>query len=163
MRPHGTAEQLEYRRRQAVMQVQQGRSPQQVAQCLGVHPSSVSRWVDAFGHKGPAGLASQPTPGRPCKLTGPQRRGLVQRLLAGAPAQGYPTDLWTCPRIADLIQRRYGVHYHVDHVPRLLESLDFSPQRPEKQAVERDPVEIARWIQQDWPRIKKTLPAGERT
>jgi transposase len=54
-----------------------------------------------------------------------------------------------------LIERCYGVRYHVDHIPRLLGSLGFSCQKPERRAVERDEAAIQRWMQQDWPRIKK--------
>jgi transposase len=52
---------------------------------------------------------------------------LVACLLKGATALGFGTDLWTCPRIARLIQERYGVHYHVDAIPRLMAGLGFSP------------------------------------
>ncbi|MET9532174.1 winged helix-turn-helix domain-containing protein [Streptomyces sp. NPDC006649] len=33
--------------------------------------------------------------------------------------------------------------------------LGWSLQRPERRAVERDELEIARWIAHEWPRIKK--------
>jgi transposase len=85
---------------------------------------------------------------------------LARRLLAGPQANGYPTDLWTCPRIAELIRQQYGVRYHVDSIGRLLRRLDFSPQRPIKQAAERDEAVIRHWIEMDWPRIKKTPPVG---
>jgi putative transposase len=53
---------------------------------------------------------------------------------------GYRTNLWTTARIAELIR-----------------SLNWSPQKPERRALERDEQAIARWQQKDWPRIKKTL------
>ena len=76
-------------------------------------------------------------------------------LLEGAREPGYPTDLWTCPRVADLIRKRFGVDYHVDHIGRLLRSLGFSTQKPQRRAVERNEEEIQRWVAEDWPRIKK--------
>ena len=69
--------------------------------------------------------------------------------------RAYHTDLWTCPRVADLIRARFGVSYHPDHIGRLLRSLGFSPQKPQRRAVERDEEEIRRWEAEDWPRIKK--------
>ncbi|MFQ6199798.1 winged helix-turn-helix domain-containing protein [Streptomyces sp. NPDC000405] len=33
--------------------------------------------------------------------------------------------------------------------------LGWSLQRPRRQALERDDAEIARWVAQEWPRIKK--------
>jgi transposase len=80
---------------------------------------------------------------------------LAARLLKGAKANGFSTDLWTCSRIAELIERRYGVRYHVDHIPRLMASLGWSCQKPEVRAVERDEQAIQTWVSKDWPRIKK--------
>jgi transposase len=88
-------------------------------------------------------------------LTTVQRRGLVQRLLKGAVSQGFSTDLWTCPRIKQLIRREYGVTYHVDYIPCVMKSLGFTVQKPERQAQERDNEAVARWIERDWRRIKK--------
>jgi hypothetical protein len=76
-------------------------------------------------------------------------------LLQGAQAAGYPTDLWTCPRVADVIRSRFGVQYHADHVGRLLHSLGWSPQKPQRRAVERDEEQVQTWIKQEWPRVKK--------
>lgn len=94
-------------------------------------------------------------PGRPSKLTARQKQQLRKRLLKGAKANGFSTDLWTCPRIAKMIEERYGVHYHVDHIVRLMGSLGFSAQKPEKQAAERDEERIACWVAKDWAHIKK--------
>ncbi|MEW6715156.1 MAG: winged helix-turn-helix domain-containing protein [Nitrospirota bacterium] len=33
---------------------------------------------------------------------------------------GFNTDLWTCPRVAKLIEKLFGVHYHAHHVSKLL-------------------------------------------
>jgi transposase len=83
-------------------------------------------------------------------------------LLKGALAAGFDTDLWTCPRVAELIKRRFGVEYHVDHIGRLLHGLGWTPQKPAARAVERDEGEIRRWIKEDWPRVKKTPAAATR-
>jgi transposase len=66
-----------------------------------------------------------------------------------------PQDLWTCPRVALVIQEHFGVIYHTAHVWRLLRSLGWSCQKPEQRARERDEAEIARWRHEEWPRIKK--------
>ena len=155
MRPYGSAEELERRRRRAIALLEAGHCKAEVARRVGAHPSSVKRWWEAYQKNGEGGLVAKPVPGRPSKLTVRQRKRLVARLLKGAKANGFPTDLWTCPRIAKVIEDRYRVHYHVDHIPRLMGSLGFSAQKPEKQAVERDEERIARWVARDWRRIKK--------
>ena len=75
--------------------------------------------------------------------------------MKGARAAGYESDLWTCPRIADVIAEEFGVLYHPNHIGRLLRSLGWSPQRPQRRALERDEERIQGWIRADWPRIKK--------
>src|SRR2546429_3989311 len=51
---------------------------------------------------------------------------------------GHRTNLWTTARIAELIRREFGVQYHRDHVGRLMHALNWSPQKPERRALERD-------------------------
>ena len=115
------------------------------------------RWRDARRRGGEKGLKVRYSPGRPLKLELRQRKRLVRLLLRGAQAYGYRTNLWTTARIAELIQREFGVQYHPDHVGRLMHDLDWSPQKPERRALEQDEEAIARWKQKDWPRIKKKL------
>jgi transposase len=79
----------------------------------------------------------------------------VNLLTRGAVRAGYRTDLWTLPRVAALIHQAFGVRYHPAHVWKVLTALRWSCQKPERRAVERDEVAIARWTRQEWPRIKK--------
>lgn len=104
-------------------------------------------------------MAAQPASGRPPRLTPTLRERLRRRLLAGARACGFETDLWTCPRVARLIQREYGIRHHPDHVCRLLHRLGFSPQRPARRARERDERQIRTWVAQTWEATKKNSAA----
>jgi transposase len=49
----------------------------------------------------------------------------------------------------------FGIRYHRDHVCRLLHSLGWSPQKPQRRAEERDEAAIRRWVQKEWPEVKK--------
>ena len=157
MRPHGSPRELEARRLRAVSLLRQGLSLTEVARVVGSHPSSVMRWRDAKQHGGKAALKAKPIPGRPAKLTESQSRELIQILLKGAMARGYSNELWTTQRIADVIQEEFGVHYHRDHVGRLLHTLGWTCQKPERRALERNEDKIEEWKRREWPRIKKGL------
>jgi putative transposase len=133
-----------------------GYQPVDVAQRVGVDRRSVRRWKAAYRKQGEAGIQARPAPGRPPALEAKDKTRLEKVLLKGAKAAGFPTDLWTCPRVAQVIWERFGVHYHVDHVGRLLHGLGFSPQKPARRAIERDEAEIQRWVKERWPRVKKT-------
>ena len=155
MRPRGSPDELERRRTRAVDLLEQGHPPVEVAQMLGVDRRSVRRWNAAYRARGPEGLAKKPACGRPTKLDAKARKQLETMLRKGAKAAGFPTDLWTCPRVAKLIQSRWNVRYHVDHIGRLLRSLGWTPQKPARRAIERDEDGIQGWVEVQWPRIKK--------
>lgn len=157
MRLPGSAEVLETRRRRALALVKQGLSLNSVARRLGCAPSSVMRWVDRHRRHGEAGVKVRSSPGRPRLLTKRQEARLLRQLLRGPLAHGYSTDLWTTQRIAEVIERLFGVRYHRDHVGRLLARNDWSPQKPERRARERDEDAIARWTRTRWPRVKRGL------
>ncbi|HEX4129867.1 MAG TPA: IS630 family transposase [Pirellulales bacterium] len=133
-----------------------------VAQVVGVSDSSVKRWKKAFREGGDAALQPKPHPGSPRKLTLVQQQRLRQLLIKGPRAAGFDTELWTCRRVAAVVQRTFGVEYHPDHLGRILHDLGFSPQKPQRRAAERDEEAIARWRTHDWPRIKKRPAAPAR-
>lgn len=156
MRPHGSPLQLEARRMRAAELLAKGMRPAEVARAVGSSPSSVARWKEALSKRGVEGLKAKPAPGRPPRLSSPQKKKLLKVLLRGPLTNGYSTDLWTLKRVAEVIERTFGVRYHSHHVWTILHGLGWSCQKPERQARERDEEAIRRWRQQDWPRIKKS-------
>ncbi|MCZ7564501.1 MAG: IS630 family transposase [Burkholderiales bacterium] len=162
MRPTGSPEELERRRLRALALLDEGLLPSEVARRVGVDRRSVRRWKAAARKHGEAAVRARAAPGRPPKLKAHQKRRLEALLLKGPLATGFDTDLWTCPRVTELIKERFGISYHVDHVGRLLHDLGWSPQKPARRALERDEREIRRWVREDWPRVKKTPGAAAR-
>jgi transposase len=153
----GSADLLEGRRRRALALLDDGLSLNEVGRQIGCNPSSVMRWRDARRHGGLDALQVRFSPGRPLKLAVAERKRLVRLLLKGPMVQGYRTNLWTTARIAEMVEREFGVRYHPDHIGRVMHSLGWTPQKPERRALERDEVEIERRKQKEWPRIKKPL------
>jgi transposase len=147
---------LQRRRQRAIDLLHSGLAPVAVAQRLGVDRRSVRRWNSAYKGQGQRGIRARLAPGRPKRLAEKARQRLQAILLAGAAAAGFETDLWTCPRVAQIIHRRFGVRYHVDHIGRLLRSFGWTPQRPQRLAVERDEEKIRGWVEKRWPLVKKT-------
>jgi putative transposase len=155
----GSADLLEDRRQRALALLKTGLSFNEVGRRIQCAASSVMRWFNTWRRGGAKALKVRSSPGRPVKLKPAQRRRLVRLLLKGPLARGYRSNLWTTARIAELIQQEFGVHYHRDHIGRLMRSLNWSHQKPETRAIERDEEAIARWKQKDWPRVKNT-PRG---
>ncbi len=123
MRPCGDPRTLEQRRIEAINFLNEGLGPGEIARRLHVNRRSVHRWLAAYRDRGMDGIARRPVPGRPCKLSPDDREKLARMLLDGATGFGYPSDPWTSPRVADLLRRRFGVAYHVNHIGRFLQRL----------------------------------------
>lgn len=155
MRPKGTAAELEARRLRAADLLADGKTTAQVAALLGAGHSSVKKWKAALAQGGKEALAAKPPPVKSSKLDDSQKSQLVEILVCGPLASGFRTDLWTCRRVAEVVQQRFGVSYHPDHLGRILHDLGFTPQKPEQLARERDEEAIQRWRKRDWPRIKR--------
>jgi transposase len=115
MRPTGTKQRLEVRRRVAVALLQSGWGVRQVARHIGGSHSSVRRWREAFDQQAEAGLNAKPHPGSPPTLTPEQRQDLVGLLARGARAHGYHTALWTLQRtLAGRSLTRWTLAYVLD-------------------------------------------------
>lgn len=156
MRPYGSSDHLERRRRRAIKLLEEGKTYRSVADTLEASLSSVVRWAQSFRRGGSKGLDSRPTPGRPCRLSEQQRKRLEQLLLQGARATGYSTELWTLRRIGKLIEKEFAVVYTPSAVWRLLvQDLKWSTQKPERRATQRDEADIEGWKKRTWPRLKK--------
>jgi transposase len=64
-----------------------------------------------------------------------------------------PFYLWTREAVQALIQQRTGVTLSRTSVGRYLAAWQFTPQKPVRRAIERDPVAVARWLTTEYPRL----------
>jgi len=151
----GTAEQLQERRFRAMSLLEEGLSQSEVARRLGVVPSAVSQWKKARAEGGDEALVASIHPGPTPKLSPKKCERLLTYLKQGPRKHGWSTELWTLPRIAELVERKFDVSYDQSGVWRLLVRLGWSCQKPERRGRERDQAAIDRWRNLDWPRIKK--------
>lgn len=154
MRPQGTAEELEKRRRLAVQRICEGWLVEEVAEFLGVTPRTVQRWVKEFRDDGDAGLAAKPHIGHP-RLT-PEQEATVLGWLQHNPTEfGFGTELWTARRIGQLIEKLFHVKYNFRYVSAWLSERGVSSQKPQRVPRERNQEAIDLWVREDWSRIKK--------
>jgi len=136
---------------------EQGVGPAEVARRLGVTVGAASQWKKAWQGTGRQGLRSVPHPGSKPKLPRERLPELEKLLLDGAKAQGFATELWTLRRVRELIRRHFGVSYDPSQVSRILHSMGWSRQRPERRAREQDEQAVELWRSKEWPRIKRGL------
>lgn len=156
-------EALERRRRRSAQLFAEGATQADVSRRLGVSRPTAMRWYWAWIHEGEDGLRGAGRAGRKPRLSEAQREQVHQALIEGPVACGYENELWTLPRVTEVIQQLTGIRYHPGHVWRLLRQLGWSRQKPTTRARERDEEAIGRWVHETWPAVKKTPRARART
>jgi transposase len=111
---------METRRLAAAQELLTGVAQAQVARRYGVSRTTASRWHRSIVHKGLEGMRKRTATGRPSRLTADQVDTIRSMYLEGATAHGFPTDRWTTGRLAESIEKQFGIRYDRDHVGRLM-------------------------------------------
>src|SRR5918994_1803020 len=156
VRPRRDFAAMQERRMRAADLFEQGAIPAEVARQVGVSHQIVSDWRGAWRRSGRDGLRGAGRAGRLPKLSREQLVQVERELLKGAEANGYPNDLWTLKRAAEVIERVTGVSYHPARVWYILRhGLNWSWQRPARRATERNDEAIQQWVKKGWPALKK--------
>jgi transposase len=152
----------ERRRRLAVARIADGWAHQHVAAFFGVNIRTVGAWWARHRADPVHGLDAKPHLGAKPKLTPDQETIVLAWFGQPATQFGFPNELWTAGRVAQLIEQTFHVHFHPHYVSAWLAQRRITPQKPEKQARERDPVKIQRWIDDEWNTVKKKSPRALR-
>jgi transposase len=130
---------MEERRMQAADLFEQGVTPAEIARRLSVWHQIVSDWHNVWRRCGRDGLRGAGRAGRRPKITREQLEAVEAELAKGAEAHGYPNDVWTLQRVAEVIERTTGVQYHPARVWHILRhELGWSWERPARRATERN-------------------------
>lgn len=137
--------------------VQLGWRQKDVAEALGVTKGSVSQWVKRAKEGSVESLHHRKASGAPPRLTPGQRAQIPALLAQGAECFGFRGDIWTQPRVTEVIRRKFSVSYHPSQVGRILKACGWSRQKPVRRATQRDEEAIQRWREEHWPQVKKRL------
>jgi transposase len=143
------------KRVRAARMLQKGKGCAEVALAVGVARQTVYTWKALLDEGGIDALRAVPGRGRPAKLDEGQLASVRAAILQSPTEHGFGTDLWTLKRVGAVIERLHGVRFSQPHVWRILGSLGFSPQKPEKRAIERNDDAVRAWKRRTWPALKK--------
>jgi transposase len=145
-------------RRRVVRAVEeQGMSQAEAVRTFGVSKTAVHNWLKAYRGGGMAALKSKPR-GRPrrSRLAGHQAATTVRIIQDRFPDQmKLPFALWTRDAVRELIADRFDIELSVWTVGRLLKKWGFTPQKPLRRAYERDPAAVRRWLDEEYPAIRR--------
>jgi transposase len=151
------SESQEALRRQVVAALEGGMNQTEAATAYGISRGAVCNWWGLYRRGGDAALAAK-AKGRPRQLSLlPWQCAQVARTLTDrCPDQlKLPFYLWTREAVGKLIERRFGVRLSVWTVGRYLKRWGFTPQKPIRRALERDPVAVEQWLEEEYPAIRR--------
>ncbi|RYZ86684.1 MAG: transposase [Proteobacteria bacterium] len=126
-RTPGTSEQNEKNRRKAIAIIEGGATQAEAAKQVKVILRTVQRWWKLYRDYGDEGLKSTKATGRPRRLSEKDSEELGKILMKGSTKAGFPRELWISKRVLTVIKSKFDVHYHPNHMPRLLRSLGLQP------------------------------------
>lgn len=144
-----------WRRAHAVLGYIEGTSVIALSAEVDVTRGSINRWLQWYEAAGLEGLKPRKAAGPAPRLSEGQLEELAKMIEDGPIAAGFGAGIWTGPMIGALIEQRFGVSYHNHHVPRLLQRMGFSVQRPRKRLARADAAAQAHWLRKRFPAIKK--------
>jgi transposase len=153
----------ELRRLRAIKLLRKKWKQVKIAEILDVTQTAVSQWLHLYNKGGPTSLLEKAPHGARCKLSDEQKLQLQNFLLYGAEAYGFQGDLWTSARIGKIIEKEFGVHYHRNHVAKILKEIKFTSHLPIVRALQRNEEEIKRWRVETWPLLKNRAKKERKT
>jgi len=141
----------------AIKAVLDGKKQVEVAKLFDVTRQAVGKWVKAHREGGTRALKAKPR-GRPKggSLLPWQAAQIAKTIVDRHPEQlKLPYYLWTREAVAQLIERRFGIRLSIWTVGRYLGRWGFTPQKPVRRAFEKNPEQVRRWLEEEYPRIRK--------
>ncbi len=140
-----------------VRAVKEGLTQSAAARTFGVSRQAIHSWLKKVARGGVMALKSKRR-GRPKKprLLGWQAATVVNLVKDRCPDQlRLPFALWTREAVGQLMADRYDVHVSVWTVGRYLREWGLTPQKPLRRAYERDPEAVTRWLNEEYPAIRR--------
>lgn len=128
-----------------------------IARVLGVTKGAVSQWLSIYREKGLEALRYRKITKKHCRLSDEQKDELRVCLSQGPGHFGYEGDVWTLPRVGELILRKFGIKYCPSSVSGILKKIGWTSQKPVVRATQRDEEAREKWLYEKWPEIKKSL------
>jgi len=149
-----THEELTQLRKRSVAAVQDGVSPEIVAQSAKVSRASIYNWLALYRGGGWSALDASKRGGRPRKLNGKVMKWIYDTVTMKQPEQfKFPFALWTSKMLLKLIKDKFGIKLSKSSICRLLNQLGLSSQRPLWRAHQQDKDKVKSWINQEFPAI----------
>lgn len=150
-------ETLESYRFQAIKLRKKGWKVTKIAEAFGLHEKSVSRWFVKLSKYGKDGLKTKKAKGNEPKISIEEWKQIISLMKEDATIYGFETPLWTSKRVKNLIKMKLNKTIHISRICEWLRRLRISPQKPNRQAKQKDEKLADNWLKEEWPKIKSLV------
>jgi transposase len=144
-------------RLRAIQAVESGFTQQEAADRFSVSRVAVNQWVRRWREGGEKALQARRR-GRPpeTRLNAQQTAATIRLIVGRCPDQLHlPFALWTREAVQQLLEKKFGAELSVWTVGRYLKRWGLTPQKPLHRAFEQDPEAVRRWLQEEYPAIRR--------
>ncbi len=139
--------------------VKEGFSQSHVSKLFGFTPTTVSRYIRDYKKRGEESfsvIVRGRKKGEKRKITASEEASIQKIIEIKTPDEvGLDCVLWTRKAVREYIGKTYDVDYAVRSMTDILSRWGFSPQKPLKIAIQKDPIRVQKWLDEDYVEIKK--------
>ena len=146
---------LEQYRFQTLVLRKKGWKIDEIAEAFGVHRCSVSHWCTKAKRYGKKSLNLRKAKGAEPKLNKEDKIMIVSWLRKSAMDFGFETPLWDCKRVQTMIKKELNKSISISNLWETLRRWGLTPQKPEKEALEKNPAAVRKWLKEEWQKIEK--------
>jgi transposase len=133
-----------------------GKSPEEIAEALEVHPGTVKLWLRRWRQNGETVFESSEVRGHGARTYTPEQEDWILDTLRRHPDPrdlGIPHAGWTLAVLQRWLTKTFGYAPHISNVSRLLHRHHFGPRRPQQRAREASEEELTHFEELLWPEV----------
>jgi transposase len=146
---------LEYMRLQSIKLYKQGKEIKEISEFFGITLDAVYKWIRKYKIEGKKGLRMKKARGANPKLNNEDKKQIFSWLKKSAMEFGFETPLWDCKRIQRMIKLKLDKSIATSNLWETLRRWGLTPQKPEKDAVEKKQWKVYKWLREEWPKIEE--------
>lgn len=134
----------------------------EVANIVGVHQCTVSQWYSKYKKNKKSIIISKRgrDKGAGARMTKEQEQLIIRQLIDTNPQQlKFKFALWTREAVRYLIKYELDIDMPISTVGDYLKKWEFTSKKPIKRAYERKDENTKKWLNEEYPKIKKEAKA----
>ena len=154
-----TPRELSEKRKIAISLRKKGMPNKEVAEIVGISAQTISTYYSRYKREGKK-VFKVKSAGRPKNvgktLSDEQEQRIIRQLIDTNPQQlKFKFALWTREAVKALIKREIGIDMPISTVGHYLKKWQFTSKKPIKRAYERKDANTQKWLNEEYPKIKK--------